>query len=182
MWGTWFPHLKEYYDDNHARLHQAINSRFGRDRISKPVFKGLSQASFTCNLGPHSISPMHIDEDGLSFGVTMLSVFGDFDWKNGGEVFLQEPKMIVQMRPGEVLIFPSSSITYGELPLTQAEGQVRYTFTCHSSEALFDWVANNMPPAETSERGSRMPPRIGSRQDWNLYSRPSEVEPPQDPR
>lgn len=137
-WETWFPNLIAHYRKNQELITSAALEGEG----FKGPFPLLPQASCTCNLGPHTVTPMHRDTENLSYGVCMVSAFGDFDPEEGGELFLYEPRVVFPMGEGDLLIFPSASITHGNLPLSPKENQSRYSFTCYSAAGLFQWVAN----------------------------------------
>lgn len=127
----------------HYRKNQELISEVGLGgRGFQGPFPQLPQASCSCNLGPHTVTPMHRDTENLSYGVCMVSAFGEFDPEEGGELFLYEPKVVCSMGEGDLLIFPSASITHGNLPLSSKEKQTRYSFTCYSAAGLFQWVAN----------------------------------------
>ena len=135
--------MKQYYGANHILLHQALDSCLGEDRTRVP-FDSLPHATYTCDLGPQTVEPMHRNVGDFPRGVCILTVSGDFNWNNGVEVLLLEPKLIVQLQPRYILIF-SSTVTYGNLGFSDLKDQVRYTFTCHTASPLFEWASKNAP-------------------------------------
>ena len=138
----------------------------------KVPFPLLPQASCSCNLGPQTVMPMHRDSENLLFGVCIVSVFGDFDFEEGGELLLYEPKVVLQMGPGDLLIFPSAAITHGNLPLSQKENQVRYSFMCYSPAGLFQWVANHGKMVKETAK----PAVADWAKGWDKYSKLSDLQ------
>ena len=130
------------------------------------AFPNLPQGGCTCNLGPKTVTPMHRDSENLSYGLCVVSAFGDFDWQHGGELMLFEPKVIVQMRPGDSLIFPSAAITHGNLPLSSKPGQTRYSLTHYTAGSLFQWVANDCRLVKNTKR----PANADWKGSWDHYS------------
>ena len=118
---------------------------------------------------------MHRDSENLSFGICIVSAFGDFDWQNGGEVFLLEPRVVVQLRPGDLLMFPSASITHGNFSLTGGD-QYRYSFTCYTAASLFQWVENGMALVKTAVKLGKRPAKADWEEGWGLYPLWSELE------
>ena len=132
----------------------------------RPAFDLLPQGACTCNLGPETITPMHRDAQNLSYGLCAVSVFGAFDWENGAELLLLEPGVIVQLGPGEILLFPSAAITHGNFPLSSKQGQVRYSLTSYTSGSLFQWLANGRDLVKNVE----FPADGGWDEGWGLYT------------
>lgn len=175
-WETWFPSVKAYYEANQARVQEDHASRYGDGEKLKGAFPGFAQASCTCNLGPTTVTPMHRDAENLSFGICMVSAFGDFEWQNGGEIFLLEPRVVIQLRPGDLLMFPSASITHGNFALPEGADQYRYSFTCYTAAALFQWVGNGMALVKTAIKQGKRPAKADWEGGWGLYPLWSELE------
>lgn len=119
---------------------------------------------------------MHRDAENLSYGICMVSAFGDFDWQNGGEIFLLEPRVVVQLRPGDLLMFPSASITHGNFALQERADEYRYSFTCYTAASLFQWVKNGMGLVKTAVKLGKRPATADWEEGWGLYPIWSELE------
>lgn len=115
---------------------------------------------------------MHRDVANLSYGVCMVSSFGNYDWEHGGELFLLEAGLIVQMQPGDLLIFPSASITHGNFDLSSTPGQTRYSFTAYTAGALFQWNENGANLVEVSDT----PARADRNGGWDMFSHLNEIQ------
>ena len=102
-----------------------------------PPFESIPFACCTVNLGPQTITPLHLDSENLSYGICVISSFGKYDWRKGGELFLLEPNVLLQMRPGDVVLMPSALITHGNMPLS-SPSEVRYSITMYSAGRLFE--------------------------------------------
>ena len=81
--------------------------------------------------------------------------------------------MVVQLLPGDLLIFPSATITHGNLPLLDRPNQVRYSLTSYTSGALFQWVANK---GNLVKYAGRRPATADWKEGWDLYSTLEELE------
>lgn len=98
-------------------------------------FDGSSFAATTVNLGPQTASHKHRDVGNVGYGPCTDQAFGVFDYTKGGQVILHEPQLIIELRPGDVLIFPSACISHENIPI--AENEERYSLIAYSAGALF---------------------------------------------
>ena len=55
-----------------------------------------------------------------------MGVFGNFAHEEGAQLVLRELKLVVELRPGDLIIFPSGTITHKNLPLAREEDE-RYS-------------------------------------------------------
>lgn len=62
---------------------------------------------------------------------------GPFNSKRGGHLILHELCVIVEMRPGDILFFPSAVINHETVPISPKEK--RYSLVWYSAGGLFRW-------------------------------------------
>ena len=166
--------MKIHYEEQEKALFELLHQK-GLDGI-KGAFDSLAQSSSTCNLGPQTVTPMHRDAQNLSYGLCMVSAFGDFDGEDGGELLLYEPGAVVQMLPGDLLIFPSAAITHGNLKLSERPNQVKYSFTHYTSGSLFQWVANGGSTVKEAKNAAQVPAVADWHEGWSKYSTFRELQ------
>ncbi|KAF8580510.1 hypothetical protein K439DRAFT_1281358, partial [Ramaria rubella] len=130
---TWCPGIKKLYTENALQL-LASNS------LLKSVFPNCPFMAATLNLGPHSVCFEHRDHHNLAFGLCCVMVFGNFNYRRGGQVRLREAGVTWEVAPGDIFYIPSASITHSNLPIAPEEN--RYSFTLYSAGGLFSWTAN----------------------------------------
>lgn len=98
-------------------------------------YPNSSFAATTINIGPQAVAHAHMDWANISWGTCTDSPFGSFDWTKGGQLVLHEPKLIFELRPGDVALFPSSCIEHENIPIQK--GETRYSIVSYTAGALF---------------------------------------------
>lgn len=98
-------------------------------------YPNASFAATTINLGPQTVARPHTDCANVVWGTCTDSPFGDYDWTKGGQLILHGPRLILELRPGDVAFFPSACIEHENLPIS--EGETRYSVISYSAGALF---------------------------------------------
>ncbi|EJD36430.1 hypothetical protein AURDEDRAFT_31201, partial [Auricularia subglabra TFB-10046 SS5] len=93
----------------------------------------------TLNLGPQVRCLLHRDSQNFKPGVCTLLTCGRFDHTRSGHFIMVEPKVILELKNGDVLLFLSSLITHGNAPLRAAER--RMSWTCWTAGGLVRWAA-----------------------------------------
>lgn len=112
-----------------------IKELMQRYKHLKPPYPRSSFAATTINLGPQSISRPHMDCANVAWGTCTDSPFGDYDWSKGGQLVLHGPQLILELRPGDVALFPSACVEHENLPI--AMGETRYSIISYTAGALF---------------------------------------------
>jgi hypothetical protein len=107
----------------------------------------LPFASFTLNVGRHSISLPHKDGGNLAAGLCYVAPFGSFDHTLGGHLILHELKLVVEIPSGGSILFPSGLITHENIPIS--DNEERRAITGYTSGGLFQWVENGFQKART---------------------------------
>lgn len=102
--------------------------------------KGPSPFStITVNFGPRTVCLPHRDLKNLAYGWCAIVVLGNFDFELGGHLVLHELKLIVEMRPGDIIFIPSAVVTHENIPI--GRGEWRKSLVYYSPGGIFRWAA-----------------------------------------
>lgn len=144
------------------------HTKYGGVSTLRPAYLGYPQAASSCNVGPQTITPLHRDSENLSYGICTVSALGQYDSSAGAELALLEPGVVVPLRRGKSIMFPSAMITHGNFPLSASPNQCRYSLTTYTSGSVFQWALNggNMPSEPSSKRV-----KLDCGAGWDLYRR-----------
>lgn len=137
---TWFPDHYEAYTKCIATLVEKYPN------LRKPSASSIFPA-MTLNLGPQSWCWPHRDQFNLAFGICLDWVLGKFNHRVGGHLILHEAKVILELSPGRVVLFPSACITHENLPI--GEGESRYAVTGYIAGGFWRWIAQGFVTRET---------------------------------
>ncbi|EJD42020.1 hypothetical protein AURDEDRAFT_68058, partial [Auricularia subglabra TFB-10046 SS5] len=66
-------------------------------------------------------------------------VMGNFNHRTSGHFVMVEPHIVMELRPGDVILMMSSVITHGTAPFLR--GETRMSWTCFTAGAFFRWEA-----------------------------------------
>ncbi|KAG9044754.1 hypothetical protein FS837_007578 [Tulasnella sp. UAMH 9824] len=139
-WQTWAPDIHRDYEG----CHNAITSHDPSLNRVCPAESGVNLpfASLTANLGPQTVCEKHRDvKNRANGGVCAVKTLGKYDWQRGGHIVLHELGLVVEMKPGDVLFFPSAVITHSTIPIFDSE--TRYSLVWYSAGGLFCWKDAN---------------------------------------
>lgn len=128
---TWFPELWKSYKECIASLEAADPSLHRPSRAS-------TFPAFTLNSGPQTVCWPHRDPNNLIYGLCLDWILGNFDPAKGGHLILHEPKLILQLAPGRIALFPSACVTHENLPV--ADGETRYSVVGYAAGAFWRWI------------------------------------------
>ncbi|KAG8963095.1 hypothetical protein FRC00_007770 [Tulasnella sp. 408] len=135
-WKTWAPKVhRDYAECHHGILERQplLDLVYPRD-----ADEALPFASLTANLGPQTICKSHRDiKNKANGGVCTIKTLGPYNSKRGGHIVLHELGLIIEMRPGDVIFFPSAVITHETIPIGPDEK--RYSLVWYSAAGLFRW-------------------------------------------
>ncbi|KAI5479874.1 hypothetical protein MNV49_002432 [Pseudohyphozyma bogoriensis] len=92
-------------------------------------------ASFCLNTGGKVACLPHRDYHNL--GLCGIIPFGNFDSSRSAWVLLHEPKVAVEVGPGDVFFFPSAVFTHSNTPVHEDDDRNSLAFWCGAS--LFLW-------------------------------------------
>lgn len=109
-WKTWAPGVYEDYLQCHLDILER-DPDLDLDLVYPPDSADvLPFASITASLGPKTVCERHRDCKNKAAGVCAIKVLGPHNSRLGGHIVLHELGLIVEMRPGDVLFFPSAVI------------------------------------------------------------------------
>ena len=83
--GTWFRRVKNKYQETEEAIKSDFRNRYPNSSGLEGAFSMLPLGGCTANLGPNTVTPLHRDMMNNVTGICVVSVFGDFDWENGGD-------------------------------------------------------------------------------------------------
>lgn len=101
------------------------------------MLSGLYPAT-TINLGPRVITVEHFDSANFAPAWIAVTSLGNFDYKKGGHMILRSLGVVVEFPSGTTVLFPSSVLQHGNVPIQ--EGETRMSVTQYASGGLFRWV------------------------------------------
>lgn len=102
------------------------------------IQEGFPFAATTANFGPQAWCRSHLDLKNLAYGLCCIAVFGKFNHQRGGHLILHELKVILEMRPGDIVFIPSAVVTHENIPI--GAGETRQSLVFYSAGGLFRWV------------------------------------------
>lgn len=134
-WKTWAPGVYEDYLQCH---HDIFNRNPDLNLVYPPGSDTvLPFASITTNLGPKTVCSRHRDCKNKATGICGIKVLGPHNSRLGGHIVLHELGLVVEMRPGDVIFFPSAIISHETIPIGVLEK--RYSLVWYSASGLFRW-------------------------------------------
>lgn len=89
-----------------------------------------SSRTFSCN---------HRDMKNGTVTVCAVQDGGPHNYRRGGQLVLHEYRLIIELQPGQVILFPSALITHCNIPIQK--GEERYSLTLYSPGGLYRYVA-----------------------------------------
>ncbi|KAI0652179.1 hypothetical protein C8Q79DRAFT_997324 [Trametes meyenii] len=125
------PKLHAYYSKTLDAL-EAHHPRLKRN------FKNSVFARITFNLGPRTVTYIHIDQNNLPAGLCAITALGDFDPTLGGHLILWDLGLIIEFPPGATILIPSALLRHSNAAIRP--GETRYSLTQYSAGGLFRWV------------------------------------------
>lgn len=152
-----------------AAIYERLANRYDFDALFGLKNSGINLpfAAHTFNLGPQAICDMHKDHQNMREGWCPVFVVGDFDYTRGGHFVMREPKVILEVQPGDIVLFMSAAITHGNCGIFA--GEERMSWTCYMSGHLMHWmVAGERPTWALTTRQCREFERDAAQ--WNSES------------
>ncbi|KAH8076014.1 hypothetical protein BXZ70DRAFT_870183, partial [Cristinia sonorae] len=96
-------------------------------------------AAQSLNLAPQALATKHVDRKNLVFGICAILPFGDFNYRTPAQLVLTEPRLIIELGPGDLFFSPSASIHHHSIPMVSSN-EHRKSMIWYSAGGLFRWV------------------------------------------
>lgn len=125
-----FPRQAKHYDELKTSM-QVI------DNIVNAYFPFIQFSATSINLDGKVSTEFHTDTKNLATGLCAICVFGLFDHRKSAQLVMKEPKVILEVKRGDVVFIPSALITHCNLPLGDKEK--RYSLVFYTAGGLFRW-------------------------------------------
>ena len=140
------------------------------------VHENSSFLGISYNLGPRAEARLHRDDKNLAPGICVIAALGKFDHRLSGHLILVEPKTILEVKPGDVVIMPSAVITHCNSPLRP--GDFRASIVQYTAGAIFRFIAQGFKTQKNMSQEAVQELKDGGtfrfQQTWNLF--PSEED------
>ncbi|KAH8101604.1 hypothetical protein BXZ70DRAFT_871029, partial [Cristinia sonorae] len=111
-----------------------------RDGLINHFFPNCPFSAQSLNLSLQSLASPHVDLKNLVFGLCCIIPLGHFNGETSAQLVLVEPKVIVELRPGDVFFFPSACIRHYSASLAKPEQETRQCMIMYTAGGLFRWV------------------------------------------
>ncbi|PKC53703.1 hypothetical protein RhiirA1_478734 [Rhizophagus irregularis] len=129
---------QNYYNDFYKKLSQLNWGPFAPRSFG--IFPMIS-------INYNIISKYHLDKNDHENSLAFLVVLGDFE---GGEICFSEIKLVVKIRPGQVLVFSSRFLKHGNLKVTKG---IRHSIVYYVHQDFFKELRNfNKKIKETNDK------------------------------
>lgn len=120
------------------------------DDLHRDIFPDSLFCGTTLNLGPNGITIRHRDSRNLVGGLCMIGALGHFNHETSGHFIMEEAKVIVELRHGDIVFMPSAGITHKNSRLR--DGESRASIVQYTSGCLFRWLWQGRKMLPVSER------------------------------
>jgi len=130
----WYPDTAELYHEVMVKLGFADTAEV---QLQNHIFPDSFFCATTMNLGPQTSTKPHRDSKNLVGGICALLVLGDFDHTRSGHLILHELKVILELKQGDLVFFPSAGITHSNSSLRA--GETRYSMVQYTAGQLFNY-------------------------------------------
>ncbi|EJD35686.1 hypothetical protein AURDEDRAFT_46100, partial [Auricularia subglabra TFB-10046 SS5] len=99
----------------------------------------LPFVAHTLKIGPFVCCLLHRDSQNWPQGICPAMAISEFDHTRSGHFIMEEPKVALEFKSGDIILFLSSLITHGNAPLQP--GERRMSWTCWMVGGLLRWLA-----------------------------------------
>ncbi|KIO18603.1 hypothetical protein M407DRAFT_83752, partial [Tulasnella calospora MUT 4182] len=101
------------------------------------------------NVGRTIVCLPHRDSPNTVTGICLDWLLGLYDARRGGQLVLHEPRKILALDPGRVILFPSALLTHETIPI--AKGEWRSGMTGYAAGGLWRFIAQGFATRGASE-------------------------------
>lgn len=171
-----------YFQPRVAQLYHLTQLRLRIvDGLVNHYFPNCIFSAQSLNLGVRSVASNHLDLNNLVFGLCILIPLGHFDGQKSAQLILQESRTIVELRPGDIFMFPSACIHHRNAPLADPKNETRKCMVMYSAGALFRWIRQghttvaNMTEQQLSKEDKDAEGKARCLAGWRLFSHIDEL-------
>ncbi|KAH8094958.1 hypothetical protein BXZ70DRAFT_865144, partial [Cristinia sonorae] len=160
----YFPRLARFYDVTIKRM-------WAEHALMNTFFKDLPFAAQSLNLAQQAYATKHVDKMNLVFGICAILPFGLYNPRTSAQLVLTEPRLIIEIGPGDLFFFPSATIHHESIPM--AAGEKRKSMIWYSAGSLFRWIKQGYQTAGTKnaaeQREAKKAGAVRWEQAWKLF-------------
>lgn len=121
---------------------QTMDALHGPDSQLERNFDNSVFAATAINFTDEAVCGSHCDSGNRPDGLCIITCMGPLDHTKGGQIVLDEPKLVIDFPSGSSVYIPSALVTHHNFPLQN--GDKRYSATQYTGGGLFRWVRNGM--------------------------------------
>ncbi|KAG6848453.1 hypothetical protein H0H93_016827 [Arthromyces matolae] len=130
--------LKAYAPKIHEYQADRLSALYHHDSSLSPNFPNSIYPAATFNLGPASVTAMHIDTANAESLLCAITAFGNYDPIQGGHLVLFDLGAAIVFPPGSTILIPSALLRHGNTQIQ--EGEMRLSFTQYCAGGLLRWI------------------------------------------
>ncbi|KAG6835952.1 hypothetical protein H0H93_012949 [Arthromyces matolae] len=130
--------LKRYAPRIHAYQAQSLTALYHHDDDLRPNFSNSIYPAATFNLGPASVTAMHIDTANAECLLCAITSFGTYNPMHGGHLVLFDIGLAIVFPPGSTILIPSALLRHGNTQIQ--DGETRLSFTQYCAGGLLRWI------------------------------------------
>ncbi|TCD62358.1 hypothetical protein EIP91_006987 [Steccherinum ochraceum] len=160
----------------------ALQRLAAKDVLRNTYFKNCAFAACSVNLAEQTLADKHVDNRDFVNGICAILALGDFNPRTSAHIVLTEPRLIIELGPGDVFYFPSATIHHHSIPMRTAE-ETRKSMIWYSAGSLFRWVMQGHKRAKRASEMTAEEKREAKEngikrwmQGWKLYSKISDLK------
>jgi hypothetical protein len=143
VFAAYFPNVAALYQFEQVRLRLALKAM---GMCFPDYFPYMQFDSASLNMGSRAVTTLHRDHRNLVWGICCVGVFGHFNHELSAQLQMKEPKVVVELRPYDLFLFPSGSITHGSRPLMFPHSEERRVIAFWTPGGNFSWLCQGDRP------------------------------------
>jgi hypothetical protein len=117
-----------------------------------PRRSGSPFAACTVNLGPQTVTRVHLDRLNAPYGYCAITPFGNYDYTKGAQLIIWDLKIILEFPPTYTIFIPSALLAHSNAPLASSD-EKRYSITQYTASYLHQYANHNFKhPYQASKK------------------------------
>jgi hypothetical protein len=158
---TWFPTVAVHLAHKHDEIRKMMPTQ-----SKYPHLVGSPFTTTTFNLGPKTVTQPHKDSGNLLYGLCVIFVAGDHQADRGGHLVLKEPRMVMELEAGDMVILPSALVTHWNTELTGDTVRRSIVFwTCGNSVRYYAMGKRLLKNLSVEERKEE---ELKAKEEWRV--------------